>query len=81
MLHHSALSNCASAMLEQSGDLQVDNDTMDMLRVMNMANLPGVKLQQVQFSSLPSVSSAKSIRVSRCRNECSPDMALTSVAH
>lgn len=27
--------------------LQVDTDTMEMLRTMNMANLPGVKLQQV----------------------------------
>ena len=27
--------------------IEVDNDTMEMLRGLNMANLPGVKLQQV----------------------------------
>ena len=30
-------------------DVQVDTETMDMLRTMNMANLPGVKVQQVGF--------------------------------
>ena len=35
--------------------MQVDTETMDMLRTMNMANLPGVKLQQVTLLGLPLV--------------------------
>jgi hypothetical protein len=29
--------------------VQVDRETMDMLKAMNMANLPGVSLQQVRL--------------------------------
>ena len=29
---------------------QIDNETLDMLKTLNMANLPGIKVQQVWFS-------------------------------
>lgn len=44
---------------------QVDNDTMDMLRTMNMSNLPGVKVQQVIIKSI-SISAVHSLSTCIC---------------
>ncbi len=32
---------------------QIDNETLDMLKTLNMANLPGIKVQQVYIQPLP----------------------------
>ena len=33
---------------------QIDNETLDMLKTLNMANLPGIKVQQVTLLGQPS---------------------------
>lgn len=47
---------------------QVDRDTMDMLRAMNMANLPGLQLQQVG----PSGVQKPTIRYPLCAGSLTP---------